>query len=138
MKGKPDLIVRYVLICDDIREEKSGKETLVGVYNEKIIVGSLPALLPKLCFRICVAPVQRSIDVSLSVQAPKDGESITGLKAVIPVKVEKATGHTLNLIMSPFVIKSEGEYSLIIEHGENKETALKFCVEIRKNPVVHQ
>lgn len=136
MKAKSGLIVRYALVCDDVREEKSGKETLVGVYNEKIIVGGLPAVIPKLCFRIRITPIRRPLDISLSLQAPEGGDSITGLKAVLPAGAEKSGGHTLNLVMSPFILKAEGEYSLIVEHGGKEETALKFIAEVVKTPVV--
>lgn len=121
-----------------VREEKSGKETLVGVYNNKVIVGGLPAVLPKLCFRIRITPIRRPLDISLSVRAPEGGESITGLKAVIPAGGEESGEHTLNLVMSPFVLKTEGEYSLIVEHGGKEETALKFIAEVVKTPVVRQ
>lgn len=138
MKAKSDRIVRYALVCDDIREEKSGKETLVGVYSNKIIVGGLPAVLPKLCFRIRITPIRRPLDISLSLRAPEGGDSITGLKAVLPARAEESGEHTLNLVMSPFVLKAEGEYSLIVEHGGKEETALKFTAEVLKTPVVRQ
>jgi len=138
MKAKSGPIVRYALVCDDVREEKSGKETLVGVYNSKIIVAGLPAVLPKLCFRIRIIPIRRALAISLSVRAPEGGESITGLKAVIPAGSEKSEEHTLNLVMSPFVLKVEGEYSLIVEHGGKEETALRFRTEVVKTPVVRQ
>ena len=38
-----------VIYCDDIREEASGKRTLVGVYRAALIVPAFPAVLPKFC-----------------------------------------------------------------------------------------
>lgn len=135
MKTKSGPIVRYALICDDVREEKSGKETLVGVYNEKIIVKSLPTLLPKLCFRIRITQIRRPLDIALSLRAPEGGDSITGLKAIIPTSTEESSEHNLTLVMSPFVLKAEGEYSLIVEHGGKEETVLRFIAEIMKTPI---
>jgi hypothetical protein len=123
-------LVKYALLCDDIREEKSGKETLVGVYNDKVMVAGLPVVMPKLCFRIKTRPVKKQLDISISIKGPNDGESITGLKSFIPAKPEFPGGNTLSLIMSPFIIKSAGEYSLLIEHSGKEETALIFTVEI--------
>lgn len=41
-----------VIICDDIRKEASGKQTLVGVYNKDIIIPNTPSTLSQLFFRI--------------------------------------------------------------------------------------
>lgn len=43
----------YTIFCDDIRHEVTGKTTLVGVYNNQMIVtGSLPVTLPQICAAI--------------------------------------------------------------------------------------
>lgn len=43
----------YAIFCDDIRQEITGKTTLVGVYNGHLIVtGSLPIILPQICAAI--------------------------------------------------------------------------------------
>jgi len=36
------------LFCEDIREEKSGQDTLVGILPDNLVVGTLPGILPKL------------------------------------------------------------------------------------------
>lgn len=59
---------RYVFAtyCDDIREEKSGKLTLVGCYGSDLIVekSSEPILiLPKLCAQVhIVTPIERPFE----------------------------------------------------------------------------
>lgn len=43
----------YTIFCDDIRHEITGKTTLVGVYNNQMIVtGNLPVTLPQICAAI--------------------------------------------------------------------------------------
>jgi hypothetical protein len=42
------------LICDEGVILENGKELLVGVYNDEIIFGQLPARMPNICFRISV------------------------------------------------------------------------------------
>ena len=43
----------FAIFCDDIRHEVTGKTTLVGAYNNQLIVtGSLPVTLPQLCAAI--------------------------------------------------------------------------------------
>lgn len=35
--------------CDDVRQETSGKLSLIGVYGDALLVSEFPAQLPKLC-----------------------------------------------------------------------------------------
>ncbi|MDY0873119.1 DUF6941 family protein [Dongia rigui] len=39
-------------ICDDVRLEINGKETIVGLYNNVLVVPSVPHRMLKLCFRL--------------------------------------------------------------------------------------
>lgn len=47
MSGKLPRLVD-VIVCDDLRQETSGKYVVVGMYTGPIMLGSFPALLPKL------------------------------------------------------------------------------------------
>lgn len=62
----------YFIACDDIRHEASGKEILIGVYGDDIIVNSFPASLEHLYFRINVrSPIdERHIVRSVRVERP--------------------------------------------------------------------
>jgi hypothetical protein len=51
---KPIYQVQSVIVCDDVRQETSGKEILIGVYNSLAYVKSFPALFPRICFRLAV------------------------------------------------------------------------------------
>jgi hypothetical protein len=43
----------YTIFCDDIRHEVTGKTTLVGVYNNQLIVtGITPVTIPQICAAI--------------------------------------------------------------------------------------
>jgi hypothetical protein len=41
-----------IVICDDVRMEVGGKESLLGVYRGVIVLQEFPTTLQKLCFRI--------------------------------------------------------------------------------------
>jgi hypothetical protein len=43
--SRPTLEVKYAIVCDDIRTEDNGKDIIIGVYNDKILVRSFPAAL---------------------------------------------------------------------------------------------
>ena len=44
--------ITSVLICDQIRREDNGKEIIIGVYRDVIIVPSLPCTMPSITFRV--------------------------------------------------------------------------------------
>ena len=43
---------RAFLVCDDVRREISGKEILIGVYGDGLVVPSFPATIRNLVFRV--------------------------------------------------------------------------------------
>ena len=46
----PNFPSGYVVFCDDVRQEITGKTTQVGIYNgHMILFGSTPVVLPQLC-----------------------------------------------------------------------------------------
>jgi hypothetical protein len=54
---KGSFSLRSLIFCDDARIEISGKETLVGVYGDSIIMPKFPAAIVQLVIRImCVVP----------------------------------------------------------------------------------
>lgn len=57
-------------VCDDIRSEEGGKLTFVGYYGRAIRTGTLPALLPKLCFIAQFEPIAEGTKLNLSVINP--------------------------------------------------------------------
>ena len=44
--------VTSVLVCDQVRREDNGKEIIIGVYRDSIIVPRIPTVIPMLTFRI--------------------------------------------------------------------------------------
>ncbi|MBU2732065.1 DUF6941 family protein [Acidithiobacillus ferridurans] len=58
--------------CDDIRQEIGGKFSLMGVYNDKLIVGKFPASLQKLCLVIRIITTARRPFRSIKITIKKD------------------------------------------------------------------
>lgn len=42
------------LFCEDIREEKSGQDTLVGILPDNVNLTKIPGVIPKLCLYVRV------------------------------------------------------------------------------------
>jgi len=75
------------IFCDDIRQEISGKRTLVGVYEHNLLVESFPVTLPKLCLVTrLVVPASTEFE-RISFEVMKGDESI--LLAEIPPEIVK-------------------------------------------------
>lgn len=72
MSTKP----RYVLICDEVRKEETGKFILIGVYTPDIHVPKVPATLQSLTFFVCIDmpnPGEKKFAVELR---PPSGKAI--------------------------------------------------------------
>ena len=66
----------HVVYCDDLRPEIGNKTSFMGVYQQKMIVSQLPAVLSKLCIFITIGtPVEEPFK-SLRVFVKKDDEVI--------------------------------------------------------------
>jgi Family of unknown function (DUF6941) len=130
MTGKAMPKAKYTLLCDDIREEKNNKVTLVGLYSLKVIFNSaLPALLPKLCIRICFDVSKPYIDeFNLLIRKPTQSNIGPFQVKVLPPSDESGESF-LNITFSPFPADSVGPYELIAEHGEKEEMIHRFIVE---------
>ena len=65
----------YTIFCDDIRHEVTGKTTLVGVYNNQMIVtGSLPVALPQICAAITLRLLQPEKPIKATVKIFRSDE----------------------------------------------------------------
>lgn len=64
------------VFCEDIREEKTGTQTLVGVYPDNLNIPTVPAALPKLALymRIAVDPFVDAEQMSVWLISPKGDE----------------------------------------------------------------
>jgi hypothetical protein len=82
----PSLPGGYVVFCDDVRYEISGKQTYVGVYGTHLLIESFPALLQKLH---CVITYRESMawhgDVSIKIFHTVDDEDTVLTQIEFPV-----------------------------------------------------
>jgi len=129
MKAKRPPPVKYVIMCEDIREEKNNKAILIGVYSSKIIFHiPLPAVFPKLCFRICF-DVSKPYAETINLRIRKPDKTEMGPFPASLQKNDEDTGeHFLNFALSPFPFEKEGFYDVIVEHAGKEEAAFRFHV----------
>jgi len=133
MNRKESLKIKYVLVCDDLREEKDSKKfTILGLYSGIMILGPLPAMLPKLAFRICLHPVKVGDKLSIELIRP-DGELIGSGQMKVDA-IEDPQGEAfVNLVIAPFPVEKSGEYKIVLKRGkENKVPIVAFEAVLRK------
>lgn len=121
----------HVLLCDDVREETSGKQTLVGVYNDSINIKTLPVLIPKLYFRITyVAFDAKDERISFEVVSPSGRVlySSDGPKFTEAFDDDKGGQWTVIIQVTPVNIDERGNYELIYTGSASPETIYEFEV----------
>jgi hypothetical protein len=74
-----------VIVCDDVREELGNKRSLMGVYENAIVVDAFPAVIPRLCFVMKArTPADRPFE-SLTLVVKRDDE--------VMIRTELNAGH---------------------------------------------
>lgn len=100
------------IICDDIRTENNGKAIFLGVYNDDLVVGDLPATISQLSFYIkCRVGGVGDVDFTFSILTPT-GETIGPLKGSVPVSVIGGDrfNAAVQVKVAPFTLSSAGRY----------------------------
>jgi hypothetical protein len=108
------------LFCEDIRQEQSGINTLVGVLPDNMAFTKLPATLPKLGIyvRINIDPTVDHNSITLSLSVPGINDQIP-IAEILPSLIEKVrkdaqtTGSPIagiisRVVFSPFNIPQAG------------------------------
>jgi hypothetical protein len=83
----PILPSGHVTFCDDIRNEVSGKMTLVGVYQGQLMVnGDLPAIIPQICALITlrIASPSKPLRPIIKIFRSDQGEPLFSFEPEIP------------------------------------------------------
>jgi len=118
MTRKPKLI--DWIICDDVRQEASGKTTIVGIYGADVIVPMTPMVLPQLCI-ITKWDVSSGTfkDIVFRLEMPA-GNQMGPVKAKAPQSV-KGSRLSMHLALIPFQIQTVGTYKLHIKIDDEPE-----------------
>lgn len=100
------------MFCDDIRQEATGKEILIGVYNSGIIVSSLPARLPTLWFRINASLERTTFNTVLfAIKTPSGKDAIRVEYPAGVLTTDEPTNFSL-AVGSPHFLES-GQYEVL-------------------------
>jgi hypothetical protein len=120
----------FTLIADDIRQEMGGKTSLMGLYDNHIVVPQVPYTLPKVCFYTRFSRMNGDYKFSFGITAPSGEQKtiIDGSEVSIP---EGAKEGTFNVVASPFEVNEEGIYEVVLTLAKGEESTTygyKFAI----------
>jgi hypothetical protein len=118
---------KYGLVCDDIREEKSNKTLIVGLYGSKIIVPGIPGVMPKLCFRLCFDATRTYPEAFDILIRKPDGKVDGPFPVKAPRLADEEEGY-INISLVPFPIGAEGHYEVLAANEGREAKVLTFRV----------
>jgi hypothetical protein len=121
------------LVCDDIREEKSNKLTLVGVYNTFIGVASSPAILPKLGFFIRLAPQADFAPEKYTLRIKRDTEALATVEGKLTI-TDAPQPSTIVVVGSPFLLPAPCvlRFELTLHRGQDsRDVRIDRSIEVK-------
>ena len=121
--------LRSVIICDDVRQEVSGKEILIGVYSYSMLFPSFPSIVPKLVIRIFMDLLDRTAkNFELNWKDP-NGTPIANFKTQLPQAIPNEP-LLLGFLIGPLTFNIEGVYPVELSL-ENEPAETIYDMEIR-------
>jgi len=116
------------VLCEDIREEKGGKLSYLGVYginNAGIVLDRLPAALPKLCLAVMFSEVQCEL-TKCNVTVLSSGLEKISLDLPQVPKYEIGKNLTLGVTIAPFKFQKEGPSTIELRFNDEKRASVIF------------
>lgn len=117
------------IFCDDIREEKSGQDALVGVMADNLLVPLVPVMVARLAiytrvyFKISADPEP----IAMLIQVPQRGGVVIGEASLSVVegslaeaksKGNELAGVVLRAVLVPFPVEAAGPIEAMVKSGE--------------------
>ena len=114
------------LVCDDIRQEVEGKASIMGVYNQHIVVSCLPYIFPKLGFFSSFKNLPEKSNFSFVIVTPEGVRQ----EIINDVKMKSGSEGNCNVLVNHFEVLTEGFYEAIsILNGQ--EYSFKFKISVK-------
>lgn len=124
------------LVCDDIRTEVGNKVSIMGIYDEAMLVASLPAILPRLSLfqRWSEVADAKSVRVEFKGSALDERHNIEG---ELEGGSEGARKTKLQMLLSlaPLRIAREGELEIATFFDGGSRPAYVHSISIRQGSV---
>ncbi|MBL8446728.1 MAG: hypothetical protein JNJ44_04860 [Zoogloeaceae bacterium] len=139
-----DDVVGVTTFCDDIRQERGNKYSLMGCYGHELILDEIPAILPRVCAHVVVSMPISALPENLTIRARIKDDVIgevgvpPGDLAAILEKLEKqglndASRINLQVVMgfSPLVVPGDIMLRILVETELGESGAGRLAIRKR-------
>jgi len=126
----------YVLMCDDVRQETNGKEILIGVYNDVMLLNSFPVIFSKLIFRIVIRKAKEKSTLNaftVRLNSP-DGKTMVDYSSSVEQVKQSETLVIFNIALQGVAIVTPGRYTLFFGIDEKPREVWSFEARAHPNP----
>ena len=112
----------YSIICDDIREEKGNKLTLVGMYQRDIFVPKFPFSFPKLCFVLSYTGIKGGDSFSMQLITPSGKQLGPTIKGVAQQGIKRSASFVALAMFSPLVVNEAGLHKMLVTFNDTDKS----------------
>ncbi|RJQ56374.1 MAG: hypothetical protein C4530_14610 [Desulfobacteraceae bacterium] len=122
----------HIIICDDVREEKGNKISLMGLYQKNIIVSVLPTILKQLFVIVTLVDVVIPFSkLTMKVRLP--GVKKPLILVNVAKELKKGSDATLIFGFAPLKITEIGIAEFAFYFDDTKRANFIHKIEIQKN-----
>ncbi len=118
-----------LLLCEDIREEKGNKLSVMGVYGYQLVLDRIPAMLPKLCLCVMLTEIVTVFSrFDVTVTLPNSEPILLTISGMSDVALGE--NRNLGIIVSPARINAAGKARFELCFDEEKKPSIIHRFEI--------
>ena len=135
----PNPIIRIAVLCDDVRHEKAGKVSLMGLFDSFYVADFTQSLPSFHVFMRLAFPQEGQHEVTLTVRS-YEGDFRVGLQAAVDAKnIEEATGQyhaIVSAALNNLKVPREGKYQIDVACDGAQVHTIPFKVNTLRPPMV--
>lgn len=125
--------VLSVILCEEIRPEQGGKQSLLGVFDDELLVTEIPATLARFSFRIAIKMAAKTQPTNITVRVVFKGSSAPIFEYA--TDIAKGKGGTkrrlaFGFALSQAVFTEEGVYQIQFGLNQQATTVSEFSVRL--------
>lgn len=125
---------KYVLFCEDIRQEIGGKVSLMGVLGSKLLTQQFPIGFPKLCLFIEWEDLVGKANIAVNI-LPPEGTDIPNIRPTAQISGQPGIVARSMIILNNFIFPKPGNYAFEFEAEGKVVGRENFVVEEYKGPM---
>ena len=120
------------IICDDARQEITGKISLIGVYAADVILSNFPGLVPIFTFVVILAGIKKVFNEVKVIFTYEGIEKPIEIK--LPAQVHKGSDNNFLFAITPLKVEKPGEakFSVYVDTEEKPIAEHKFSFLLNK------